>query len=73
MTEIRIEEHRKTYPKGTKIRLINMDDKQAPPPGTIGTVDFIDDAGTIHMSWETGSSLGLIPETDSFEVIKEET
>ena len=50
-----------------------MDDKQAPPPGTIGTVDFIDDAGTIHMSWETGSSLGLIPETDSFEVIKEET
>lgn len=72
MTEKRIEELRKTYPQGTKLRLISMDDVQAPQPGTIGTVDFIDDAGTIHMRWETGSSLGLIPGTDMFEVVKEE-
>ena len=73
MTEKRIEELRKTYPEGTKLRLISMDDKQAPQPGTIGTVDFIDDVGTIHMRWKTGSSLGLIPGTDMFEVVKEET
>ena len=72
MTEKRIEELRKTYPEGTKLRLISMDDKQAPQPGTIGTVDFIDDVGTIHMRWKTGSSLGLIPGTDMFEVVKEE-
>lgn len=64
---------RETYPEGTKVKLISMDDQQAPLPGTIGTVRFVDDAGTIHVSWETGSSLGLIPGEDSFEVVKEET
>ncbi len=72
MTEKRIEILRKQYPEGTKLRLISMDDKQAPQPGTIGSVDFIDDVGTIHMRWETGSSLGLIPGEDSFEVVKGE-
>ena len=57
------------YLPGMKIRLIEMDDKQAPPAGTIGTVVHVDDVGTIHMHWETGSSLGLIPNVDRFEVI----
>jgi len=47
-----------------------MDDIQAPPAGTEGTVTFIDDAGTIHMRWDTGSSLGLISGEDEFEVLK---
>lgn len=37
------------YPKGTKIKLINMNDKYAPSSGTIGTVDFVDDIGQIHI------------------------
>ena len=38
-------------------------------PGSIGTVDHVDNAGTIHMSWENGSSLGLIPGEDRFKII----
>lgn len=65
--EKRIDRLRKEYPAGTKIRLIHMNDPFHPvPPNTIGTVDGVDDAGTIHVSWENGSSLGLIPNEDSF-------
>lgn len=61
---------RELYPAGTRIRLLKMDDIQAPPAGTEGTVTFVDDAGTIHMRWDTGSSLGLISGEDEFEVVK---
>mgnify|MGYP002150417403 FL=1 len=47
-----------------------MDDRQAPPRGTEGTVQFVDDAGTIHVQWDTGSSLGLVPGADEWEVIE---
>ena len=47
-----------------------MFDEYAPSAGTIGTITNIDDAGTIHVKWETGSSLGLIPSIDVFEVIR---
>lgn len=42
---------------------------QAVPAGTIGIVTNVDYIGTIHMAWETGSSLGLIPEVDEFEIV----
>lgn len=47
------------YPKGTRVQLIKMDDIQAPPIGTKGTVKFVDDIGTIHVAWDNGSSLGV--------------
>ena len=65
-----IEELRKKYPKGTKIKLIKMNDIQAPPTGTKGTVDYIDDIGTIHMIWETGSTLGLVEGEDEFRIME---
>lgn len=63
---------RRTYPKGTKVRLLAMDDIQAPPAGTKGEVRGVDDAGSILVSWENGSSLSLIPGVDAFEILKEE-
>ena len=48
-----------------------MNDSYGVPSGTHGVVDFVDDMGTIHVNWETGSSLGLIPDEDKFIVIKE--
>ena len=43
-----------------------MEDPQAPPPGTKGTVSYVDDMGQIGVKWDTGSSLSLIPGVDSF-------
>ena len=65
-----IEQLRKKYPVGTKIQLISMRNEKYPVlPGTIGEVTHIDDAGSVHMKWENGSSLALIPEVDSFRVV----
>lgn len=65
-----IEQLRKKYPVGTKIQLISMRNEEYPVlPGTIGEVKWVDDIGSIHMRWENGSSLALIPEIDSFKVV----
>lgn len=61
---------RKQYPIGMKIQLISMRDEKYPIlPGTIGEVTHIDDMGSIHMKWQNGSSLALIPEVDSFKAV----
>ena len=58
------------YTPGTRIRLLRMDDFQSPPINTVGTVNGIDDAGQIIMSWDNGSNLSLIIDKDKFEVLK---
>lgn len=62
-------ELRDIYPAGTRLVLDAMDDIQAPPSGTVGTVQGVDDSGQILMRWDTGSSLNLIPGVDSFHRI----
>lgn len=64
---------RKQYPVGTKIQLISMRDEKYPIlPGMIGVVTHIDDMGSIHLKWQNGSSLAIIPEVDSFRVVRAE-
>lgn len=60
---------RRQYPAGTRIILKKMNDPQAPPPGTKGTVVYVDDIGQIGVKWDTGSGLSLIPGEDSFEKV----
>ena len=68
---MRTDDIRRKYPKGTRVRLLEMNDIQAPPIGTEGTVNHIDDMGTIHISWDNGSSLGVVLEGgDRIEVIR---
>ena len=68
-----LEQLRKQSPVGTKIRLISMRNEKYPIlPGTIGEVTHIDDMGSIHMKWQNGSSLAIIPEVDSFKVLEAE-
>lgn len=55
------------YPAGTRVRLVRMDDMQAPPDGTLGTVVGVDDIGSIMVSWDTGSRLSV---TDADECVK---
>ena len=48
------------YPAGCRVQLDSMDDVQAPPRGTYGTVIAVDAIGTIHVAWENGSTLGVV-------------
>jgi hypothetical protein len=58
------------YPKGTRVRLISMSDAfTCLTEGDAGTVSCVDDIGTIHVDWDSGSSLGLIPGHDRFRVL----
>ena len=54
-----VEQLRKRYPAGTRVRLVSMDDIQAPPVGTLGTVRGVDDAGDILVRWDNGSGLNV--------------
>lgn len=58
---------RAAYPEGTRVCLVKMDDDQAPPIGTKGTVRCVDDIGTIHVNWDNGSSLGVVWGEDEVE------
>lgn len=63
----RIAQTRLNYPPGTRIELISMaDDPRPVPPGTRGTVRYVDDLGQIGVAWDNGSSLSIIPSVDSF-------
>ena len=63
---------RKKYPKGSKVRLTQMDDPYTTiPKGTIGTVSKVDDAGTIHVSWGTGNSVGIVYGIDKCKLVEE--
>ena len=68
--EKRVERIREQYPPGTRLQLEHMDDPYAPvPPGTQGTVAFVDDAGQVHMEWDNGRTLAIIPGVDRFHSI----
>jgi hypothetical protein len=65
--------HRKMYPPGTRLYLSYMSDKYAPvPPGTRGTVEYVDDMDNIHMRWDNNRSLALVPDEDSFRKLTDE-
>ena len=55
-----VEAVRKRYPKGTRVVLVQMDDPQAPPKGTKGTVTGVDDTGSIMVNWDNGSGLNVV-------------
>ena len=51
---------RERFPKGTRVELVQMDDPQAPPIGTKGTVIGVDDIGSIMVRWDNGSGLNVV-------------
>jgi hypothetical protein len=56
--------------EGKRVRLIrHMDRYSNLPSGTEGTVTIVDSMGTVHVAWDTGSRLGLIPGEDQWEVL----
>lgn len=67
-----VERVRKEYPAGTRVKLVHMDDFQAPPVGTKGTVRGVDDTASIMVSWDNGSSLNAVYGEDKCRKITEE-
>lgn len=71
LDERSLEKLMKKYPEGTRVELISMNDVQAPPKGTLGTVFYVDDIGTVHVRWDNGSSLGVVYGEDECRVVSE--
>lgn len=63
---------REKYPPGTRVELVRMDDpyNRILKPGCLGTVDFVDDAGTLAMTWDCGSSLGVVYGEDEVRIVR---
>ena len=69
----RIESIKQRYPEGTRICIDSMGDDPRPiESGTKGTVDWVDDIGTVHCNFDNGRRLGLIVGEDGFHVIQQE-
>lgn len=66
-----VEKVRAEYPAGTRVELVHMDDFQAPPVGTKGTVRGVDDTASIMVNWDNGSNLNVIYGEDSCKKISE--
>ena len=62
---------RSQYTPGTRVELLQMEDIQAPPVGTKGTVIGIDDTGSLMVRWDNGSSLNVLYGIDRCRIITE--
>lgn len=60
---------------GRRVRAVSfapspwIDDNTTVPPGIEGTVASIDDGGTVHVDWDNGSRIGLVPPGDRFQFL----
>ena len=72
MSRGQVEAIRKMYPRGTRVELVSLEDPYSRlPEGTRGTVDAVDDIGTIHARWDNGSRLGVVYGVDSIRIVTE--
>ena len=61
---------RAQYPPGTRVELLEMDDPQAPPVGTRGTVIWVDNIASLCMRWDNGSTLNVVYGQDRVSIVK---
>jgi hypothetical protein len=66
-----IERIKNQYPTGARVELVFMDDPQAPPIGTLGTVKYVDDLGDIGVAWDNGSNLNIVYDIDCCKVVED--
>ena len=65
-----VEAVRARYPAGTRVELVSMDDPYSKlKPGDRGTVKSVDDTGTVFVSWDCGSGLGVVYGVDIIRLI----
>ena len=61
---------KETYLPGMRVRLLKMDDAQAPAVGTEGTIIGVDDIGSVMVGWDNGSSLSVLLRIDEIEIVE---
>jgi len=66
-----VEKIRRQYPVGTRVELTQMDDAQAPPIGTKGTVTGVDDTASLLVRWDNGSGLNVVYGEDFVVKVKD--
>ena len=66
-----VEAVRVRYPSGTRVELVSMDDPYSRlKPGDRGTVKYVDDTGTVFVSWDCGSGLGVVYGVDRIRILE---
>jgi hypothetical protein len=71
-TDKKVIDARKTYPSGTRVELVKMDDPYTKlRPGDRGTVTHVDDAGGIHIRWDNGEGLAALCNVDKIKKLKD--
>lgn len=53
---------------GKRVRVIRMEDTDPVQPGTEGVIQLVDGIGQLHVKWDNGRTLALIPEVDEFVI-----
>nr|DAZ46494.1 MAG TPA: protein of unknown function (DUF4314) [Caudoviricetes sp.] len=66
-----VEQVHRQYPVGTRVELVKMDDIQAPPIGTKGIVEGVDDTASLLVAWDNGSHLNVIYGEDEVRKIQQ--
>lgn len=57
------------YPAGTRVRLLKMEDPNPVPIGMLGTVEDVDDIGSLVVQWDNGRQLHVLHGIDEVEKI----
>lgn len=66
-----VEAIRARYPEGTRVELVSMNDPYSKlKPGDRGTVNHVDDTGTVFVSWDCGSGLGVVYGEDKIRILE---
>lgn len=67
-----LSKYREEYPTGTRIVLLHMTEDPMPiPDNSRGTVQYVDDAAQIHVKWDNGRGLAVVPGVDRFRKLTE--
>ena len=66
-TREKVQQVREMYPTGCRVELVEMgpDPYSKLQPGDQGTVKCVDDIGTVFVSWDCGSGLGMVYGVDT--------
>ena len=70
--EILIQMIKEQYKPGMRVRLLKMNDFQAPPIGTEGTILGVDDIGSVMVAWDNGCGLNVVLDEDRIEILPDE-